>query len=524
LSFIFGIFLDSIATISQPIELVFLIFGIILISVFWRRSEVPLPLEAGLKAGRGANKKAVFIGFCLIFLFFGIWRRQTAELRIKNDELRIYNSKENITLIGTIVKEPDIREKNVKLAIKPDKINGKEFEGKGRILATVSRYPEYQYGDKLEIIGKLETPPTFEGFNYKNYLKKQGIYSVIYNPKIKLLKRGSYAGLTRAIYAKILQFKNKLRESIYQNLPPPQSLILGAMILGDKSKMPEGLKEKLNIAGVRHITAVSGMHIVILSGVLMSLLLALGLWRGQAFYLSIIFIFLFIIMTGAQPSGIRAGIMGGIFLLGQKIGRKFVNSRAILMAAALMLAINPLLLLDDAGFQLSFLAAMGIIYLAPIFKNWLRLFRRRLSLKGVAEFISRFLEKSKWLIALEEIMAMTFAAQVFTLPLLVYSFGRISLAAPLTNILIIPVVYWIMVFGFIFSLVGIISPLFGWLFSFPCLFLLAYLIKVVDFFSNPWAAKSFGNIHWPWLFVSYLILGISVYWLNKKQRLKFLDY
>jgi len=516
--------LDSIAAISQPLQLVFLIFGIALISVFWRHRRFEKSSFL-LKSGR-INKKVVFIGFCFIFLFFGIWRQQLAELRITNNKLRIYNnSGKDVVLKGIISREPDAREKNTKLTIKPDKINGKKFKGKGKILATVNRYPEYRYGDKLEIVGKLEIPPAFKGFNYKNYLKKEGIYSVIYNPKVKLLERGKYTGLTRAIYAKILQFKNKLRKSVYQNLSPPQSLILGAMILGDKSRMPESLKEKLNIAGVRHITAVSGMHIVILSGVLMSLLLALGLWRGQAFYLSIIFIFLFIIMTGAQPSGIRAGIMGGIFLLGQKIGRKSVNFRAILIAAALMLAINPLLLLNDAGFQLSFLAAMGIIYLAPIFKNWLKLIQRYFSLKSGAGFVSRFLEKSKRLIALEEIMAMTFAAQVFTLPLLVYNFGRISLAALLTNILIIPVVYWIMVFGFVFGLAGILWQPLGWVFSFPAWFLLTYLIKVVDWFSSfSWSSLTIENVHWIWLAISYLILGVSVYWLNKKQRLKFLDY
>jgi len=494
LLFIFGIFLNSIAAISQPLQLVFLVFGIILVSVFWRR------------------KRVVFIGFCLIFLFLGIWREQLIESRITNNELRAYNdSGKNITLTGIVVKEPDMSNKRVKLVIMPE-----DIKGNGKILATVSRYPKYQYGDELKIIGKLKTPPIFKGFNYKNYLKKEGIYSVIYNPKVKLLERGSYTGLVGAIYAKILQFKSKLRNSIYQDLPPDQGLILGAMLLGDKNRISEDLKEKLNIAGVRHITAVSGMHIIILSSVLMSLLLALGLWRGQAFYLSIFFIFLFIIMTGAQPSGIRAGIMGSIFLLGQKIGRKTVSSRVIIITAALMLAINPLLLLSDVGFQLSFLAVMGIIYFVPVFRNWLNLIGRYCPV--------HFSQGNEAIKALKEIMAMTLAAQLFTLPILIYNFGRMSLVAPLTNILIIPVVYWIMLFGFAFSLIGIVFPFFGWLFSFPCLFLLTYLIKVIDFFSKPWAAKNFGNVHWFWLIISYSILGILAWRLNKRTKLKFLDY
>ncbi|GAI23303.1 unnamed protein product, partial [marine sediment metagenome] len=129
-----------------------------------------------------------------------------------------------------------------------------------RILVTVSRYPEYKYGDELKITGKLQTPPIFEDFNYKNYLIKDGIYSVVYYPKVELLNRGEYKNFISAAYAGILFFKNKLRQSIYRSLSPPQSSILGAMLLGDKNRMSQDLKEKLNIAGVRHITAVSGMH------------------------------------------------------------------------------------------------------------------------------------------------------------------------------------------------------------------------------------------------------------------------
>jgi len=446
------------------------------------------------------KSKIIYFGFCLILLALIIWRYQVVELRIENYELREYNdSEQEIVLIGKVVKELDVRETTTKLTFKPEGIEGK-------VLITVNRYPEYKYGDKLRIIGKLQAPLVFEDFNYKDYLKKDGIYSVVYYPKVELLSRGEYKNFISAGYAGILFFKDKLRQSIYSSLSPPQSSILGAMLLGDKKRISDELKEKLNIAGVRHITAVSGMHIVILSGILMSLLLALGFWRGQAFYFSIIIIFLFIAMTGFQASGVRAGIMGGLFLLGQKVGRKSVSSRGIVMAAGIMLVINPLLLLNDVGFQLSFLAAIGIIYLSSIFRRWLKFIPKKL-------------------IRLKEIIAMTFAAQIFTLPILVYNFGRISLVTPLTNVLILPFIYWIMIFGFIFGLAGILWQSLGMFLSLPCWFLLTYLTKIVDFFSRGgWAAKTFENVHWLWLIISYLILGFIAWQLNKRKRLKFLEY
>jgi len=268
LSFIGGIFLNSFFAPSIIFLWLGLTSGLILISIFWR------------------YKKAVIIGFCLLFLVLGIWRYQIAKLGIKNNELRKFNDLgEELTLIGTIAKEPDIREKSIKLTIKVKEISHENTSRQieARVLVTTWRYPEYQYGDKSKITGKLEAPRIFKeikedksssfpfaiawDFNYKDYLSKEGIYSVVNFPKIELIEKGQ----GNFIYAKILNLKNKLRESIYQNLSPPQSSILGAMILGDKRKISEDLKQKLNIAGVRHITAISGMHIMILSGVLMYL-------------------------------------------------------------------------------------------------------------------------------------------------------------------------------------------------------------------------------------------------------------
>ena len=471
LSFLGGIFLNSFLKIPQPTLLFFLILASVLI-IFIK------------------FKRLATIILCILFLFVGIWRHQTAESKIINNELRKFNDyPQELTLSGIIIKEPDVRESNVKLELLLKNIGLMSTSGK--VLITTNKYPQYEYGDKLKITGKLKTPEEFPDFNYKNYLAKDGIYSVMYWPKIELIEKdqGNF------IYAKILQFKNKLRESIYQNLSPPQSSILGAIILGDKRKISDKWKEKLNIAGVRHITAVSGLHVAVLTVILISLLLWLGFWRQQAFYLTIFLITIFIVMTGLQPSGIRAGIMGGLFLLGQYLGRLSISLRAIVFAGAAMLAQNPLLLRLDIGFQLSFLAILGVIYLLPTFKEWLK-----------------FIPSEN----LKSILAMTFSAYLFTLPILIYNFGYVSLVAPITNILIIPFLYWIMIFGFIFGIIGMAWGTLGWIFSLPALFLLSYLIKVVNLFSQPWATKTFENIHWTWLIISYLILSFLTWKLNKK--------
>jgi len=454
----------------------FLALGILLISTLWH------------------YKKIVIIGFCFLFLALGIWRYQTVEGRMEESELTKYNNPpRGISLTGVVVEEPDIRENNLKLVLEIPEL-------KSKILVTTARYPEYQYGDRLKITGLLERPSSFSDFNYQGYLQKDSIYSLINYPEIELIEKNQ----GNFIFAKILKFKNKLRESINQNLSPPQSSILAALILGDKRQISAEWNEKLNYAGVRHITAVSGLHVAILTSILMSFLLGFGFWRKQAFYFAIILITLFIVMTGLQPSAIRAGIMGGFFLLAQYLGRMNVSSRLIVFAGALMLVQNPLLLRLDVGFQLSFLAMLGIIYLTPLFQN---LFR-----------------KNPTPAQLKNVLMMTFSAQIFTLPILIYNFGYFSVVAPLTNILILPLLPFIMAFGFLFAIAGMIFQPLGWFLSLPSWLLLTYLTKIIDYFSSFSFSAVLLEISWIWLLITYLILTFLLWHFNEKHKLKILKY
>lgn len=206
-------------------------------------------------------------------------------------------------------------------------------------------------------------------------------------------------------------------------------------------------------------------------------------------------------------SAIRAGIMGGFFLFSQKIGRKNSTGRTIIFAAALILIFNPLLLRFDVGFQLSFLAVAGIIYLNPIFLDWF---------KKIPD--KRFFN-------LRSIIVMTLAAQVFTLPILVFNFGQISLVGLPANILILPLISFLTGLGFLLALAGIILEPLAWILSWFCWLFLTYISKITDFLS----ALSFSSIvlekvHWFWLFIFYIILGFLIWRFRERNKLKFLNY
>ena len=171
-----------------------------------------------------------------------------------------------------------------------------------------------------------------------------------------------------------------------------------------------------------------------------------------------------------------------------------------------MLLQNPLLLFYDIGFQLSFLAVLGLIYLEPLVRAFMKFLAKiffKLKLKEKHDNILMF-------------FSATISAQIFTLPVIVYNFGNISFVSPLANILILPIVPELMFFGFASAFFGVFSDWFGWIFSLPCYFLMLYFLKAVEVFFHPWAYKTIENVHWVWLLISYLIIGFLTRYLNRK--------
>lgn len=408
-------------------------------------------------------------------------------------------SKEVVSFIGVVAKEPDTREKSQKLTIEIVENNFLL----GKVLVTTRRYPEYKYGDKLKITGKLQIPSKdIEGFNYKDYLIKDGIYYLMSFPKMEILGQG----FGNPLMSFLLSFKNKFQKTARSFIPRPQVGFLEALVFGAESDISQTWKNKLNLTGTRHIAAVSGMNITLVSVLILNFLLAIGFWRRQAFYLTIVLIILYILMIGAPASAVRAGIMAGLFLTAQQAGRASVASRAVVFACVIMLSANPLLLRLDIGFQLSFLATMGLIYLQP--------------------FFSKLLKKIPESFQLRSSLSATLSAQFFTLPVLIYNFGYISLISPLANILIVPVLAPLTILIFIFGFLAMILPAFGWILSFPVFFALNYILEIIDLFSRvPFALLKIENLHWAGLVVFYLILLIIILRLQKIQReLNFLKY
>jgi len=487
LSFILGISIASFFNIPQLVLFLILITAIILISVWWR------------------NKKIVVFGFCLIFAIVGIWRYQKVSfVEITPNCIQYYNNRNEVVLEGIVIKEPDIRDDNIKLTVNSKQLINKSHRTtvSGKVLVTVSRYPEYNYGDKLKIKGKLKTPMEFEDFSYKNYLAKDDIYSVMYLPKVQLIKSNALCEGKCAKYLvlrNILAIKNKFHSILSSIFPEPQGSIISAMILGKKQNIPQYVLENFNNTGTRHIIAISGLHVSIMVILLMYLALAAGLSRSWAFYFTLFTLLFYIILIGFPPSAVRAGIMGALVLIAMKCGRLNSAVNAVIFAGAGMLFLNPKLLSLDVGFQLSFAAILGIIFIFPILENY---FQR----------IPNFLH-------LRSVLFITLSVQATTLPIIIANFRHFPLAAPLANILIVPLVPLVMIGGLLAGIFGLACQTLGQIISWPTWLMLTYQLKISEFLSSfSFLIIKIEKINIWWIVGYYVFLGILIWQLKKRQN------
>lgn len=496
LSFILGVFIQSLLILSRPWWLGVLILGIILVAIFWGRSW-----------------KIVVAGFCLMFLFGGAWRF----LLISDTDnlVKQFNDQGKIVLTGVIAEEPDVRSNNVKYVLAVAEIellgSSQRISSSGKILVVAKKYPLYQYGDKIEINGKLLTPKSSEDFDYQKYLAKDDIFSLVYYPEIKLLASGQGTRLM----GKLLFVKNKFKDSISKILVEPQAAFLAGLLLGEKRGLPTDLTAAFSRTGTTHIIALSGFNITIIAVALMSLFNLFMVRRQVSFWLSVGVIVLFVLMTGAAASVVRAAVMGILVLLAQQVGRLYQIRNALVLAGAIMIFINPKVLIWDLGFQLSFAATLGLIYVLPILEQWFMPDQKEKELMAVSRpKESRIVKLLK---SVKLILATTLAAQIAVLPLLVVNFGQLSLIAPLANILVLPVIPLTMLVGFLGALGGLIFLPLGQVFGWLAWLFLSYEIKIIELLAKiPLAAI---NFNWSWLGggIYYAILLWLIWRFNKSH-------
>lgn len=492
LSFILGVFIASFLipakTTSFFIILGIVIIGISIIGIFWEKKHI------------------VFIGFGLIVLSAGIYSFQS-NLSLLNDNLLIKLNQKQAVMIGRVIKEPQESYKNLKLIIAVEKVileSGEEIslENKeiGWAIIFASNFSNYKYQDLIKAEGVISVPQNLNGFDYQGYLAKEGIVVTMAYPKIEIISSNEKLNLFQSFYSNILNFKARMRTQIQNNLPPLEAAVISAMILGDSGAMSDELKQELSKSGLSHAIAISGAHIVLFSMIMFEIFLFFGLWKKQAALITIILIIIYVGLVGGMASAVRSGIMGCLLMASQLFDRSAENERLLGFAGFLILFQNPLALKYDLGFQLSFLAIFGLIFVAPHINHWL---------------LKKTGNKFKIIIG---IISATLAAQILTLPILVFNFGYVSTIVLISNFLTASLMPILMGLGIAFPLIGIIFPFLGQIISFPLLILTKYLLWVVEVCAKmPFSTINF-EIGIFTMVLTYLMILFFI--LKQKNKLK----
>jgi len=430
----------------------------------------------------------IFIGAVLIYTYFDCNKPKFTPRHIS-----YYNSSD-IEITGVIADEPDVREDHEKIIIKPDDYDG-------LVLVKKYLYPHFKYGDRLALRCDLKSPEPIQSeeggrvFYYDKFLAKDGIYSSCYYPNIEYISSGH----GHAIKSALLNIKHNFINQEQQIINDPYASFLGGLIWGAKKSIPGDLMEKFNITGTTHIVALSGYNITIIAVLIMNMCRLMWIPRRYSFWISVVVIAFFVFITGAQASIVRAGIMGIMVLISRQTGRLSSMRNLLAFSAVVMLAINPMLLLYDAGFQLSFLATIGLVYLSP----WLKKF-------------FMWLPQS---FELRENVVATVSATLITLPLIIYQFGRLSVVAVVANMLILPLIPWAMGFGFMAIILSYLWLPLAQAFSGIVWLVLQYIIWVVDSFSKfSFAAYDIPPISWVFLFLSYSLFFLFIIFINKNAK------
>jgi ComEC/Rec2-related protein len=321
--------------------------------------------------------------------------------------------------------------------------------------------------------------PYYENFYIGDRIKGDfNIYEErIYIKKVEEIKRTKFY--------KIFKFKDYLNNIIRNSYSVNSSEIISGILYGEDIKI-KNLKDSFKNSGLSHITAMSGFNLTVLSSALFNILKFSSLPITTINIFSIFLILIFIIFTGFQSSVIRAGIMTIVLIFCKTIGRIPLSRNIIFLSVLLITLFDPKALISDLGFQLSFLAVIGILYLE--------------------EYLRRFLKY--------KIFSETISAQLMVLPLIWYKFGEFNLFSFLNNAILVPFIPYLMLLGFISIFLSILYPI-NQIINIP-FEIFAFLVNNLS--KLP---KIYLSLPLFLTFALYLLIFYMIYKFNKDEKIDF---
>lgn len=458
--FIAGVATGSLYSIPQSIVWTVLLCGAVLSMII-----AMLP-----------RKKARTVGLAMLFGVVGlVVGYNYVDQSFASNEYEQYIG-QSIETEGVVVMDPVLSGRNQQVTMLPD---GYTQYIRASLYTPI---PGLKKGDRVWIRGQLERPENFSDFDYIGYLQRWQVYVQLKKPRVIVLKRAPLSWRTPLLAIRAFVLKQG------QVFPEREGSLIIGMLIGQKQNIPEEVAQAFKTTGLTHIVAVSGFNMTIIATACGALVWYLG--RRATNILTIVVVVAFVVVTGASAAVVRAAIMAIIMVVAQLFGRQYASLYALLLVSTIMVLLNPRIVVWDVGFQLSVVATYGVLTAFQI--------------KDPEKADSFFTET----------MRPTIGAILFTAPIIVLHFHTFSVIAPLANLLVLPFVTWIMLFGSLALL-----PVIGGVFVMPSQLLTSAVLYITEHLATiPYASiELFAP---PWVIIIYysLLLLYIKYRLQKRTK------
>lgn len=350
---------------------------------------------------------------------------------------------------------------------------------KKQVSLLVTAREDAVYSDRKQLIFSTDNVQTNDGKRLVGNIEVEGFGVPMVYKGDRLLVKGklfpkrgdniagvSFAEISIVSYGgnKLDQLRRSFATGLQNTLPEPLASLGLGILIGQRSGIPNDLTEQLRRVGLIHIVAVSGYNLTILIYFAQRLLRRRS--RFQATVLPAILIVVFLLITGFSPSIVRAGVVSGISLLLWYYGRQIKPLLIILLSASITAGWNPLYIWSSIGWYLSFLAFFGILILSPLI---------------VKNFVPLRLQKR----VLPQLLSETFSAQICTIPILLYIFRSISVISLLANLLVVPLIPFVMLATAVTGLYGMVGPfMLGGILVLPARIMLGYIVEITESLSK----------------------------------------
>lgn len=362
------------------------------------------------------------------------------------------------------------------------------------------------------ISGKVHMflPNNEASFSSKTYYAAKGIHMLSYLYEYENYQVESES--SKPIYYYFLKARQALIEVIRTALPKEQASLAVGVLLGDKYLMEEEVKSDFKEVGISHLLAVSGLHTSVIAALVLAILQATKLPKKWVYLIVCFAVVCFMALTGFSASVARSGIMLIMFYLGKFFYSKADSLNSLGFSAFALTLFNPFAA-GDLGLLLSVSATLGIILFNEYFKE------KIINLASKIKFGSKIINK------LAGTVSLTLASTLATMPVIMLSFGRISLISIVANVLTVFPTMLMMLFVLFFSVLYLI-PLLKFV-AIPLALLSGILINYVTFCANILAQIPFASVPTNqqmvlfWLACTCILVALSLILYEKYKLLKF---